>query len=103
VAVVECARRPSQERSGVAVGLGRCRGCPAETRELASRGDGDQGGVFAAFAQPLVDAVEPVLGAPGDLEDVIGLAVLAVSQRRADAGWPLVVPGRLDQQTARVA
>jgi len=59
--------------------------------------------VFAALAESLVDAVESVLGAPADLQDVVGLALLAVLECRADARWSLVVPGRLDQEPASVA
>jgi hypothetical protein len=101
VPVVECARRPSHER-GCGGGLGRG-GCgPAEAGELASCRDRDQGGVFAALAEPLVEAVKAVLGAPGDVEDVVGLALLAVLECHADAGWSLVVPCRFDQQPAGV-
>jgi hypothetical protein len=56
--------------------------------------------VFAAFAESLVDAVESMLGAPGDLQDVVGLALLAILERHTDAGWSLVVPGRLHQESA---
>ena len=49
---------------------------------------------------PLVDAVQALLGAVGDLQDVVGLAGLAVGQRRADPRRAAVVPGRLDQQPA---
>lgn len=77
VPVVECARRPSHERVGCLCGLGRggCR--PAEAGELSSRRDRGQGGVFTALAESLVCAVEAMLCAPGDLQDVVGLAVLA--------------------------
>jgi hypothetical protein len=54
-------------------------------------------------AQAGVLAVEAVLGAPGDLEHVRGLALLAVSERRPGPGRAQVVPGRLDQQPAGVA
>ena len=64
------------------VGYG-CR--PEETSELA--GDSDDGDVagLAASAEALVETVETVLRTPGDLEDVVGLAGLAVVQRDADA------------------
>lgn len=55
------------------------------------------------MAESGVGAVEAVLGAPGDLEDVVGLALLAVLECRADAGWALVVPGGFDQKPAGVA
>src|SRR5687767_14885431 len=44
-----------------------------------------------------------MLGAPGDLEDVVGLAGLAVAQRQPDARLAQVVPGGLDQDSACVA
>jgi hypothetical protein len=50
-----CARRPSHQWSGVAVWLGRGGCCPAEAGQFAGGGDGDQGGVFAALAESLVD------------------------------------------------
>jgi hypothetical protein len=53
---------------------------------------------LAAVAQAPVEAVEAVLGAPGDLQDVIGLAGLAVGQCGADPRLAGVVPGRFDQQ-----
>ena len=92
-------RPPYQCRPGLGGGHGR----PAEAGQLASRRGGCQIGVFAALAEPLVDAMESVLSAPGDGKHVIGLALLAVSQRGTDAGWTLVVPGRLDQESAGVA
>lgn len=83
-------------------GLGRC-GCrPAEARQLTRGGDGGHGGVFSALSQPVVDSVEAVLGAPGDLEDVVRLALLTVLESRADPGWALIVPGRFDQKPAGV-
>jgi hypothetical protein len=57
---------------------------------------------LAALAQPVVQAVQSVLGAPGDLEDVIGRLVLAGLERDPDPGRPSVVPGSFDQQPARV-
>jgi len=74
--------RPS--RAGVSAWSWAGGGGPEEAGELA--GDGDRGHVvrLAAFAQALVLAVEAVLGAPGDLQDVIGLARLAVVERDAD-------------------
>jgi len=50
-----------------------------------------------------VEPVEAVLGAPGDLEDVRGLALLAVAESGADPRLAQVVPGGLNQEPARVA
>jgi len=60
-------------------------GCrPEEACEFAcSSDDGDVAG-FAAGAEALVESVEAVLCAPGDLEDVVGLACLAVVEGDAD-------------------
>jgi hypothetical protein len=41
------------------------------------------------------------LGVVCDLKDVIWLALLTVLQRRADPGIAAVMPGCLNQQTAR--
>jgi hypothetical protein len=78
-------------------------GGPGEAGELAGDGDGGDVARLAARAQAGVLAVEAVLGAPGDLEHVRGLALLAVSERRPGPGRAQVVPGRLDQQPAGVA
>jgi len=47
-----------------------------------------------------VETVEAVLRAPGDLEDVVGLACLPVAQRDADPRFAQVVPGGLDEEAA---
>jgi hypothetical protein len=57
---------------------------------------------LAALAQSLVEAVQAVLGAPGDLQHVVGLTGLAVSQRGPDRRLADVVPGSLDQQPTGV-
>jgi hypothetical protein len=49
-----------------------------------------------------VDAMQAMLRAPGDLEDVVGLAVVALGERLADPGRPGVVPGRFDEDPPRV-
>src|SRR5947208_3360142 len=46
--------------------------------------DGDVAGL-PACAQPSLQSVEAMLCSPGDLEDVVGLARVAVAERRADA------------------
>lgn len=61
--------------------------------------DGDVAGL-AASAEALVETVEAVLRAPGDLEDVVGLSGLAVVERDADPGLAQVVPGGLDEDPA---
>jgi hypothetical protein len=76
-------------------------GCrPEEAGQLACGGDdGDVAGL-AASAEALVESVEAVLGAPGELEDVVGLAGLAVVERDADPRLAQVVPGGLDEDAA---
>jgi len=38
-----------------------------------------------------------VLGSPGDLQDVVGQAVVALGELGTDPGWAGVVPRRLDE------
>jgi hypothetical protein len=45
-------------------------------------------------------SVQAVLGAVSDLQDVVGLALLAIAECRPDPWGSSVVPGRLDQQPA---
>jgi len=76
---------------------------PAEPGELAGDRDGDDRAALAALTiQAPPDAVQALLGLPGDREDVRGLADLAALQRLAAGGWLAVVPGGLDQQPAGV-
>jgi hypothetical protein len=49
-----------------------------------------------------VEAVQAVLRAPRDLQDLIGLTGLAVGERDADPRLARVAPGGLDQEPARV-
>ena len=78
-------------------------GGPEEAGEFAGdRHGGDVGG-FAAFAQALVEAVEPALGAQSDLDNVVGLSGAAFCERDAWAWLAQVVPGGLDEQPTRVA
>src|SRR5713101_8427617 len=76
---VPAAVGPAPARAGgcerESVGRG---GRPEEAGEFASDGDGADVAGFSACAQTAVEAVEAVLGAPGDLEHVRGLALLAV-------------------------
>jgi hypothetical protein len=59
---------------------GRLRGKACEL--AGNRHGGDVVGL-AACPHPATDAVQPVLGAPRDLQDVVGLACLAVAKRDA--------------------
>jgi hypothetical protein len=45
--------------------------------------------------------MQALLGVVSDLQNVVGLTVLAVGQGRADPWLPGVLPGGLDQQPAR--
>ena len=93
------ARRPGlpagEAVGGVSVG-GCC--CPEEARQLACAGDDGHVVRLAAGAHAVIDAVQPLLCSVGDLQDVVGLALLAVLEGRADPWVASVVPGRLDQQ-----
>jgi hypothetical protein len=81
-----------------------CHGGGAEEAgELAGGGDDSDVSRLAAFAQSPVQSVEAVLGTPGDLEHVVGLAFVTAAQGDADARLARVVPGGLDQQSACVA
>jgi hypothetical protein len=55
---------------------------------------------LAAGSHPGVNAVDAVLGAVGDLVDVVGLSGLALGERDPDPRLASVVPGGLDQQPA---
>jgi hypothetical protein len=76
--------RPSRRLWCALLGHG---GGPEEAGEFA--GDGDRGEVagLAAGAEAGVLAVEPVLGAPGDLEHVRRLALLAIDECGPIRGW----------------
>ena len=54
-----------------------------------------------ACAHAVVDAVQAQLRAIGDLQDVVGLAGLAGVLGDADPWIAAVVPGGLDEQSAR--
>ena len=66
------ARRPP-EQAGCCRWLARHGGGPEEAGEFAGGGDGRDIAWFAAAAKALLESVEAVLGAPGDLEDMRGL------------------------------
>ena len=76
-------------------------GSPEEAGQFAGDGDDGHVGVFAAAAHRVVDAVQALLGAVGDLQDVVGLPGLAIAQGGADPRRAAVVPGGLDQQPPR--
>jgi hypothetical protein len=91
---------PSRDRYLSAVRSWRGGGGPEEPGELAGDGDGGDVARLTPGAQAPVDAVQALLGAPGDLQDVIGLAGLAVLQGDPDPRLAGVVPGGLDQEPA---
>ena len=94
------ARRPGPATVGMwERGLVGGRGCPEEARELAcARHDGDVVWL-AAGTHPTIHLVEALLCAIGDRKNMLGLAFLAVGERRAEPGRAAVMPRRLDQQT----
>jgi hypothetical protein len=85
------------DRCGWEVTSWRRGGGPGKAGQLARGGDGRHVVGLAARAAAPVGAVQAVLGAPGDLQDVVGLAGLAVLGRRPDPRRAGVV-GRFDQQ-----
>ena len=67
-------------------------------------GDRDERLSFAALGVEAVpDVVEALLGFPGDRDRLGRLVLLAALERGAFAGRAAVVPGRLDEEPARVA
>jgi hypothetical protein len=58
---------------------------------------------LAAAAHAVIDPVQPLLRAVGDLQNMLGLALLAVFEGHPDPWGASVVPGRLDQQPASEA
>jgi hypothetical protein len=58
---------------------------------------------LAAAAHPVIDTVQPLLGTVSDLQDMLGLALLAVLEGHPDPGVSSVVPGRLDEQPSSEA
>ena len=66
-------------------------GGPEEPGELAGDGDGGDVGGLAVCAQAGVEAVESVLGAPGDLEHGRRLSLLAVGDGCPDPRLAQVV------------
>jgi hypothetical protein len=71
--------------------------------ERAREGDCDDVAGLASFAQASVLAVEAVLAAPGDLEHVRGLAVLALAKADTDPRRSAALPGGLGEDAAGVA
>src|SRR5512140_1948047 len=95
-------RLPTRAGTGCQLGLWGSRGGPAEAGELACARDGDHVPGLLALAHPLVQAVEPGLGAAGDLQDVVGQPLLALVERLPDPGWAGVMPAGLDEDPPRV-
>jgi hypothetical protein len=75
---------------------------PTESGELAGGGDGDQGAALVALLHAVPDAVKAALRGPGDRDPGGRLAGLALGERLAEPGRLALMPGRLDQQPARV-
>src|SRR5213596_247118 len=96
------ARRLARE-GGWLCGLRGHRGRPEEAGERAGERDGDDVRRLAPLAEQSVEAVEAVLAAPGDLQHLGRLALVAGGERGADPRSAAVLPGGLDQQPARVA
>jgi len=48
---------------------------------------------LAAAAHAVIDPVQPVLGTVSDLQDMLGLSLLAVSEGRPDPWGASVLPG----------
>ena len=86
------------------VGMGSPGGdLSAVAGEFAGDRDRDDPAWFAAGVFELAPAsVEPALGAPGDLDDLGGLAAPAAFERVTDRRAAAVVVARLDQQPAGV-
>src|SRR4051794_37352382 len=77
---------------------------PDEAGELARDGDRDERAALAALlGEPAPGAPEALLRLPGDRDHVLGLAGLAPCDLAARARAAAIVPGRLDEQPARVA
>ena len=91
---------PAPRPVGCWAGLVGGGGGPEEAGQFAGAGDDDDVVGLAAGAHALMDAVESLLGAVGDLQDVVWLAELAVGQCRAQAWLTGVVPGCFDEQPA---
>jgi hypothetical protein len=98
------ARRPGlptgRAVSRVLVG---CCCCPEEARQLAGTRHDGHVVCLAAAPHTVIDPVQPVLGAVSDLQNMIGLALLAVAERYPDPWVSPVVPGCLDEQPASEA
>ena len=71
--------------------------CPEEAGKLAGARDDDHVVRLAAGAHAVVDAMQALLGAISDLQDMVGLTLLAVAEVHPDPRGTRVVPGRLDQ------
>ncbi len=95
------ARRPALP-AGRAVGGGQSAVAAAQRKHASSRAQATTV-TLCGLPRPRmrsIDAVQPVLGAVSDLQDVIGLALLAVFEGHPDPWGASVVPGGLDEQPA---
>jgi hypothetical protein len=90
-------RLPTRAGEGCQLGLWSGSGGPEEAGELARARNGGHVARLVALPHPFVDAVLTVLGACGDLQDVVGQPLLALVERPPDAGRTGVVPGGLDK------
>ncbi len=76
---------------------------PAEGRQLAGDRDGDDRVALAALLLECLPAlVEPPLGTPADLDHARMLAALTHAELVGDTRRAPIVPGRLNEQAARV-
>jgi hypothetical protein len=89
-----CGALPSGGRFGPT--SGGHGGRPQKAGQLAGHSHGRHVGRLAALAQARLGPEEAVLGAPGDLQDMIGLILLTVAQRHTDARRASVLLGPLD-------
>jgi hypothetical protein len=72
-------------------------GCPDEAGELAGAGDDSDVAGLAASAHPLVDAVQTMLGAVGDLSSA------SWESRPAGAALRVLIPSTLASASANVS
>src|SRR6266511_2783619 len=95
--------RPGSAAGAIVVVSVKRGGLPEECGELARAGDRDHSGRLAPLLVEVLPAlVQTPLRAPGDLEHARVLAMLAASERRADARRVAVVVGCFDKQSAGV-
>ena len=76
---------------------------PHEADQFAGHGDHHLLVPLASPEQAAVEAVQPLLGFPGDPPDGFGLTALAQPERGADEGAVAIGEGGLDQHATQVA